>query len=74
MPNKPVNSRSATQRQTVQLEVPKGGNINDFFEKDPTGNISIKHDQLKDLLDKNALGPDNKLDMNAIKVSVGVDF
>lgn len=62
------------QRQTVQVELPKGGDITHFFEKDAAGNVTIKNDDLKSILEKSALGAKNPLDTNAIKVSVGVDF
>ena len=66
-----------SQRQSVQLLVPsKAGEMAKYFTKDASGNISIKNDQLKQLLEHNALTPKagGAGDAAAIKISIGVDF
>lgn len=66
---------AATHRQTVQLAVPHDSEgLKSYFEKDAAGNIIIKNDQLKNLIDKRAMGATKRGEAEALTISVGIDW
>ena len=68
-------AKMATHRQTVQLAVPHDAEgLKSYFEKDAAGNIVIKNEQMKELLNKQALSASKRGEAQSLTINIGVDF